>query len=115
MRACLLSVAAGVLAAGCAGLFPGSASPSSPARLLARADDRMAAAEYRSAVTLYDEYLQTNPGDPGTTRARATRAALERLLLAQGEVERLRREVDRLKADLERLRSIDLRQTPAPR
>ncbi len=124
MRSRLALVTVGLLVSGCAGIF----SPA-PSGLLARADDRLAAAEYRSAVALYDEFLQANPSDSATSRARATRAVVERLLLSQGEIERLRRElaaqqaeIDRLKAetsrlraDLERLRSIDLRQTPPPR
>lgn len=114
MRIRLALVAAGLLVSGCAGVF--SPGP------LARADDRLAAADYRGAVALYDEFLKANPSDPATSRARATRAVLERLLLSQGEIERLRRELaaqqaetSRLRTDLERLRSIDLRQTPQPR
>jgi predicted RNase H-like nuclease (RuvC/YqgF family) len=96
----------------------------------------MAAAQYRSALALYDEFLKASPNDPEAARARATRTVVERLLASQTEVERLRREVssrqveverlrretdsrqteiDLLKADLERLRRIDLRQSPAPR
>jgi hypothetical protein len=89
------------------------------ATLLQRAEDQMAAAQYRSALALYDEFLRHHPGDPSVPRVRAARTAVERLVLAQAEIERLRRdadarqaEIDRLKADLERLRRIDLR--PAP-
>jgi DNA repair ATPase RecN len=86
---------------------------------LRRADDQVVAAQYRSAITLYDEFLRQHPGDPAVPRVRAARSVAERLLTAQTEIERLRREadsrqaeIDRLKADLERLRRIDLR--PAP-
>ena len=89
------------------------------AALLRRAEDQAVAAQYRSALTLYDEFLRQNPDDPAVPHARATRTVVERLVTAQTEIERLRRdadsrqaEIDRLKADLERLRRIDLR--PAP-
>ncbi|MBI4011256.1 MAG: hypothetical protein HY359_03020 [Candidatus Rokubacteria bacterium] len=128
------TVAVSLLLAGCAMLAPGSSTQS--ATTLKRADDQMAAAQYRSALALYDEFLKASPNDPEAARARATRTVVERLLASQTEVERLRREVssrqaevdrlrrdadsrqaeiDRLKADLERLRRIDLRQSPAPR
>jgi hypothetical protein len=89
------------------------------AALLRRAEDHAVAAQYRNALTLYDEFLRQNPDDPAVPRARAARTVVERLVTAQTEIERLRRdadsrqaEIDRLKADLERLRRIDLR--PAP-
>ena len=116
----VLLVVASLLAPGCAALSP-SAPPAQPS-LLARADDRLMAAQYKSALALYDEFLRTHPNDPETPRARAARAVVERLLLAQTENERLRRElgarqsdlaarqgeIDQLRADLERLRRIDL-------
>lgn len=119
-------VAAALLLPGCAG---GGFWGQSGGALLDRADGQMMAADYRSAVVLYDRFLQEHASDPATGRVRATRAALERLILAQSEVERLRKEVatdraeierlkaetTRLRADLEQLRNIDLRQTPAPR
>lgn len=119
-------LAAVLLLSGCTGV---GSWGSSGGALLDRADDRMMAADYRGAVSLYDRFLQQNADDPAAGRVRATRSALERLLAAQGEVERLRKEVvtdraeierlkaetTRLRADLERLRNIDLRQTPAPR
>jgi hypothetical protein len=104
------------------------AAPTPSSSLLARADDRLMAAQYRGALALYDEFLKTYPDDPATPRARAARAVVERLLIVQTENERLRREldvrqsdltarqaeIDQLRADLERLRRIDLRQGPAP-
>lgn len=72
----------------------------------------MAAAQYRGAATLYDEFLRAHPRDPEAPRVRATRTLLDRLFVSQGDAERLQREVDRLKADLEQLRSIDLRRPP---
>ncbi len=128
MRRWLPLLVASLLAPGCASWSSSSAPPAQPS-LLARADDRLIAAQYRSALALYDEFLRTHPNDPETPRARAARTVVERLLLAQTENERLRRELDlrqsdlaarqaeieRLRADLERLRRIDLRQGPAPR
>ena len=121
-----------LLASACAATSS-SAPPLAPApppssALLARADDQLAAAQYRGALTLYEEFLKTYPDDPATPRARATRALVERLLASQTEIERLRREldlrrsdlvarqaeIDQLRADLERLRRIDLPQGPAP-
>jgi hypothetical protein len=113
-----------VLAAGCAAMTGRGGS----AELLSRADGRLAAAEYRGAIALYDEFLRANPDAADTPRARATRAAVERLILAQAETERLRREVgvrdaevdrlraevERLRGDLQRLRTIDLRQLQPP-
>ncbi len=144
-----LAVIAALTLAGCAAVTSSSpvptaapppvlAAPTVPpsARLLQRADEQMMAAQYRSALALYDEFLKAHLDDPATPRVRASRAVVERLLLSQGEIERLRREVDtrqaeieryrrevdtrqaeigRLKADLERLRRIDLRQAPAIR
>jgi hypothetical protein len=112
-------VAAALALTGCAGMPFGSSDQ--PAALLRRADDQVTAAQYKSALALYDEFLKANPNDPATPRARVSRTAAERLLASQAEIDRLRREVDtrqaeidRLKGDLERLRRIDLRQTPAP-
>jgi epoxyqueuosine reductase QueG len=140
------ALAGALCLAGCAGVPASSPAPgpsaaaaqaaASSARLLLRADDQMAAAQYRGAIALYDEFLEAYPADPAAPRARASRAVVERLLLSRGEIERFRREVDtrqgeierlrreadtrqaeigRLKADLERLRRIDLRQAPAVR
>lgn len=86
------------------------------AALLQRAETQTAAAQYQSALNLYDEFLQQHPEDAAAPRVRAARTVVERLLGAQTEIERLRRdadvrraEIDRLKADLERLRRIDMR------
>lgn len=70
------------------------------ARLLAQADEQIGAENYRGAVAVYAEFLQTFAGDEEAPRVRAARAALERLLALQTEVERLQREV----ADVDRLR-----------
>jgi len=95
----------------------------------------MAAADYSGAQALYAEFVNANPGNPQAARARAIQAALDRLLSAQteldrlirseevprlrrelterhGEVERLRAENAKLRADLERLRNIDLQTLP---
>ena len=84
--------------------------------LLHRAETQAAAAQYRGALSLYDEFLQQHPDDVAAPRVRAARTVVERLLVAQTEIERLRRdgdvrqaEIDRLKAALERLRRIDMR------
>jgi hypothetical protein len=127
-----LALASALCLAGCGGVPASAPAPgpsaaaaqaaASSARLLQRADDQMTAAQYRGAIALYDEFLKAYPTHSATPRARASRAVVDRLLLSQGEIERLRREVDtrqaeidRLKADLERLRRIDLRQAPAVR
>jgi TolA-binding protein len=136
-----LALASALCLTGCAGVLGSSEAPRSSAtaaqvRLLQRADDQMAAAQYRGAIALYDEFLKAYPADQAAPRARASRAVVDRLLLSQGEIERFRREIDsrqgeierlrrevdtrqaeidRLKADLERLRRIDLRQAPAIR
>lgn len=128
-------VAVALLLASCASGPPAS-GPGSADRLLQRADDQLIAAQYRNALALYDEYLQTHPNEASSPRVRTARTAVERLLVSQVELDRLRREVEtrqaeidrlrrerdtrqaeleRLKADLERLRRIDLRQAPALR
>jgi hypothetical protein len=123
-------------------LTTGCATGGGGSELLARADGSLAAADYRGAIALYDQFLQRSPEDPASPRARATRTVVERLILSQGETERLRREVstrdadvgrlradvdrlraegdrlraevERLRADLQRLRTIDLRQLQPP-
>lgn len=60
---------------------------------LGRADEEMAAARYRDAVRLYEEFLRANPEHPAAVRARAAQAALDRLLAAQTEIERLKAEL----------------------
>jgi hypothetical protein len=101
--------------AGCAGAGGRRGDPDRAARALARADEQLAAGQYRGAASLYDEFLRASPRDAEARRARATRQLLERFLASQSDVDRLQREVDRLKADLERLRRIDLRDAPATR
>jgi hypothetical protein len=121
----------GMLCAGCASLSPAPAQT-----LLSQADAMMAAEDYGGALALYAEFVQAHPDDAQAARARATRTALDRLLLSQSELDHLRRgdelprlrrelsdrqsEVDRLKAemaklraDLERLRNIDLQELRA--
>jgi hypothetical protein len=97
--------------------------------LLAEADGKLIAQDYKGALTAYAQFLTAAPDHPQAARIRATQTALERMLsfeleltlaqrtgaLARREVsdrqtetERLKSEVTKLRADLERLRSIDL-------
>ena len=135
MKPLFLIVMAAMLCTGCASLAP---SPDPAKNLLDRADAKMAAADYNGAQTLYAEFVNANPGNPQAARARATQAALDRLLSSQTEAERLNQsdeiprlrreiaerqgEVDRLKAenaklraDIERLKNIDLETLPGAR
>ena len=112
-------------------LFVGCAMFSSPARdLLNQADTKLAAEDYNGALALYTEMVDGYPNDAQAARARATRAALERLRSVQtelgraqseelprvrrelsdrqSEVNQLKAEMAKLRADLERLRNIDL-------
>jgi len=123
---------AGMLCTGCASIAP---SPAPAKNSLDQAEAKMAAADYSGAQALYAEFVNANPGNPQAARARAIQAALDRLLSAQteldrlirseevprlrrelterhGEVERLRAENAKLRADLERLRNIDLQTLP---
>jgi hypothetical protein len=118
----------GMLCASCASLSPEPAKT-----LLDQADAMLVAENYGGALALYAGFVQAHPDDTQAARARATRTALDRLLLSQSELDHLRRsdelpllkrdisdrqsEVDRLKAemaklraDLERLRNIDLQE-----
>jgi hypothetical protein len=118
----------GMLCTGCASLSPEPAKT-----LLDQADAMLVAENYGGALALYAGFVQAHPDDTQAARARATRTALDRLLLSQSELDHLRRsdelprlrrdlsdrqsEVDRLKAemaklraDLERLRNIDLQE-----
>ena len=119
-------VMTGLLCAGCA------SSPEQELTPLEQADAKLAAREYRGAITLYSQFLIASPKDPQVARARATMAALDSLLVAQTELERvqqselprlqreladrqndtdrLRGEVAKLRADMERLRNIDLKE-----
>jgi hypothetical protein len=132
MKPLFTIIMACTLCAGCASTAP---APEPDANPLAQADAKMAAADYSGALALYTDFVNANPGSAQAARARATQAALDRLLLAQSELERLNRneevlsrrrdiaerhgEVERLKAenaklraDLERLRNIDLQTLP---
>ena len=106
------------------------AAPERPQdNLLAEADAKLAAEEYKAAISAYTAFVTATPEHPQAPRARATQKALEKLIAAQAamsrtqqgtdatrreladkiaESERLRGEVVKLRADLERLRSIDL-------
>jgi signal transduction histidine kinase len=78
---------------------PGTAASA----LLARADAELAAANYREALDLYDRFLKERPADPAATRARASRGALDRLLAAESQIERLEREAAGRDAEVQRL------------
>ena len=98
-------------------------------KLLNQADAMLAAEDYAGAISSYSEFLTAGAKHPQAARARATQAALERLVAAraaiaraqqtgdatrrelterQAETDRLKAEVAKLRADLERLRNIDL-------
>jgi hypothetical protein len=121
----------GMLCTGCA-----SVSPEPAKTLLDQADAMLVAENYGGALALYTGFVQAHPDDTQAARARATRTALDRLLLSQSELDHLQRsdelprlrrdlsdrqsEVDRLKADMaklradiERLRNIDLQELRA--
>jgi chromosome segregation ATPase len=97
MRRLLLLLAAAALA-GCAA----TARPSSEE--LGRADQEMAAARYRNAVQLYEEFLRANPQHPEAVRARAAQAALDKLLVAETEIQRLKTELASRAAEVGQLR-----------
>ena len=71
---------------------------------LQRADQEMAAARYRDAAALYEEFVRANPQHPAAVRARAAQGALATLLETQGERDRLRAELTAREADVARLR-----------
>lgn len=135
MKPLFVIVIAGMLCTGCASMAP---SPAPAKNSLDQADAKMAAADYRGAQALYTEFVNANPGNPQAARARAIQAALDRLLSAQaesdrlkqsneiprlrreiaerqGEVERLKAENAKLRADIERLKNIDLETLPGAR
>jgi peptidoglycan hydrolase CwlO-like protein len=135
MKPLFVIVIAGMLCTGCASMAP---APAPAKNSLDQADAKMAAADYRGAQALYTEFVNANPGNPQAARARAIQAALDRLLSAQAESERLKQsneiprlrreiaerqgEVDHLKAenaklraDIERLKNIDLETLPGAR
>jgi chromosome segregation ATPase len=64
----------------------------------------MAAAHYRDAVALYEEFVRANPQHPAAVRARAAHGALSALIETQGERDRLRAELTAREADVARLR-----------
>ncbi len=83
--------------------------------LVTRGDDQLVAGNYRGALTMYDQFLRSNPQDAVADRVRATRALLARYLQAEEEAARarpeltdLRAEVTRLRAALEKLKAIDV-------
>jgi predicted RNase H-like nuclease (RuvC/YqgF family) len=78
--------------------------PKPGAALLVRADEQMAAANYRGARDLYAEFLTAYPSHAAVSRARAAQETIDRLLAAQTEIERLRRAVETRDAELERAR-----------
>jgi signal transduction histidine kinase len=100
-RMLAVALAALGLLVGCQGALrsPGTAASA----LLARADAELAAANYREALDLYDRFLKERPADPAATRARASRGALDRLLAAESQIERLEREAAGRDAELQRL------------
>jgi peptidoglycan hydrolase CwlO-like protein len=100
----IVRLAAGVAILGATGGCASVASTPPPASSLSQADSRLAAADYRGAIGLYDEFLRTSPNDPAAGRARATRLAVEQMIQAQAEVDRLQTEVARLKAEADRRR-----------
>ena len=103
------------LAAGCstmasttgggAAARPGPVAGGGPAPdPLLRADQEMAAARYRDAVALYEEFVRANPQHPAAVRARAAQGVLSALIETQGERDRLRTELTAREADIARLR-----------
>jgi len=83
--------------------------------LVTRGDDQLVAGNYRGALTMYDQFLRSNPQDAVADRVRATRALLARYLQALDDAARarpeltdLRAEVTRLRAALEKLKAIDV-------
>lgn len=98
------------LAAGCSTMAstttptPTTSVPVPVTDPLRRADEEMAAAHYRDAVALYEEFVRANPQHPAAVRARAAQGALTALIETQGERDRLRAEVAAREADIARLR-----------
>jgi hypothetical protein len=124
-----------VLCAGCAAVdpqaesVPAQASVPEAEDLLAQADARMIAEDYRGAITSYAAFATAQPDHAQAGRALAAQKALARLVASeaavnraqqgsdatrrelterQAETDRLKAEIAKLRADLERLRSIDL-------
>lgn len=85
-----------------AALASGCATATAPA--LGRADEEMAAARYRDAMQLYEEFLRTHPDHPAAVRARAAQGALDKLLAAEAETARLKAALAAREAETARLR-----------
>ena len=108
MRLALVAALA-VLAAGCSTMASTTGpttrpAPPPPVDPLQRADQEMAAARYRDAVVLYEEFVRANPQHPAAVRARAAQGALTALIETQAERDRLRAELTAREADVTRLR-----------
>ena len=116
-----------LMLAGCAAAPPAEEDASGD--LLSHADARLVEEDYTGAISAYSEFVTASAEHPQAARARATQAALERLVAAraaaaraqqatdatrrelterQAEADRLKSEVAKLRSDLERLRNIDL-------
>jgi len=100
MRRRLARLAVGLALAGCAAAAP----PPPPPDPLRTADQEMAAAHYRDAAKLYEEFLRANPQHPAAERARAAQGVLTALAAAQGERDRLRADLAARDAEIARLR-----------
>ena len=124
----ILSIAFVMLALG--GCATSSVDEDAGSKLLTEADAKLAAADYTGAIDAYSQFVTAMGEHPQAARARATQAALERLVAAQAaiaraqqtgdaarrelterqaETDRLKGEVAKLRSDLERLRNIDLK------
>ena len=64
----------------------------------------MIAEDYRGASESYTAFLAVHPDDGAAARVRATRAALDRLLATQADVQRLQREATEAQAEIQRLK-----------
>jgi hypothetical protein len=127
MRLPVFTALAALTLAGCATSLPIDEDASS--KILNQADAMLVAEDYTGAISSYSQFVTAGPKHPQAARARATQAALERLVAAraamartqqssdtarrelterQAESDRLKGEVAKLRADLERLRNIDL-------
>jgi 2-oxoglutarate dehydrogenase E2 component (dihydrolipoamide succinyltransferase) len=82
----------------------GTRAKDSPRQLLTRAESLLVAEDYRGANESYAAFLLASPDDGAAARARATRAALDRLLSAQAEIQRLQREAADTQAEVQRLK-----------
>ncbi|HYH40987.1 MAG TPA: hypothetical protein VD867_03305 [Burkholderiales bacterium] len=126
MRLPLFMVLAALTLGGCA---TPSVEEDVSGTLLNQADAMLAAEDYAGAISSYSEFVTARAEHPQAARARATQAALEKLVAAraaiaraqqtgeaarrelterQAETDRLKSDVAKLRTDLERLRNIDL-------